>query len=112
MEIATIHVHKREATGTRKVRQLRDENKVPAVLYGDGQQSLPIAIDHDELTKHLRHHLRVYQLDLAGKTQGCYLKEVLPEGNQDHGRANAGNHPAVTHQTTHVELLDRAILKM
>ncbi len=76
MEIATIHVHKREATGTRRVRQLRDENKVPAVLYGDGQQSLPIAIDHDELTKHLRHHLRVYQLDLAGKTQGCYLKEV------------------------------------
>ncbi len=76
MEIATIQVHKREVIGTRKVRQLRSENQVPAVLYGEGQESLSIAIDHDELTKHLRHHLRVYKLSLAGNTQGCYLKEV------------------------------------
>ena len=76
MEIATIRVQKREQTGTKKIRRLRDENKVPAVLYGEGKESLPIAIDHDELTRHLRHHLRIYKLDLAGKTQGCYLKEV------------------------------------
>ncbi|MHC4514932.1 MAG: 50S ribosomal protein L25 [Planctomycetota bacterium] len=76
MEIATIRIQKRQQTGTKKVRRLRDENKVPAVLYGAGKESLPIVIDHDELNRHLRHHLRIYKLDLAGTTQGCYLKEV------------------------------------
>lgn len=76
MQIATIQVHKREQIGTNKVRRLRDQNKVPAVLYGGGKESLPIAIDYDELTTHLRHHLRIYKLDLGGKAQGCYLKNV------------------------------------
>jgi len=76
MQIATLQVHKREQTGSNKVRRLRDQNKVPAVVYGDGKESQPISIDHDALATHLRHHLRVYKLDLSGKTQGCYLKAV------------------------------------
>ncbi len=76
MEIATIQVHKREQIGTNKVRRLRDQNRVPAVLYGGGKANLPIAIDHDEIATHLRHHLRVYKLQLGGEVQGCYLKEV------------------------------------
>ena len=76
MEVATIKIQKRDETGTSRVRKLRDQNKVPGVLYGGGKANLPIAIDHDELTLHLRHHLRVYKLKMGTKTQGCYLKDV------------------------------------
>lgn len=76
MQIATIQVQKREQTGSNKVRRLREHNKIPAVLYGEGKESLSIAIDHEELSTHLRHHLRVFKLKLGSETQGCYLKEV------------------------------------
>lgn len=76
MKIATIRVQGRKELGTKRVRRLREQNKIPAVLYGGGKENLPIAIDHDRLATHLRHHLRVYKLQLDGKTHGCYLKEV------------------------------------
>lgn len=76
MQIATIKVQKREQTGTNKVRRLRDQNQIPAVLYGEGKENLSITVDHDELSTHLRHHLRVYKLQLGSEVQGCYLKDV------------------------------------
>lgn len=45
----TLTAELRQTVGTASSRQLRRENKVPAVLYGKGQEPLSIAISHNAL---------------------------------------------------------------
>jgi large subunit ribosomal protein L25 len=60
-----LKVEVREARGKRKVRRLRQEGTVPAVLYGHGQQSISLSIPVDQVKAAVRHGARVVDLDGA-----------------------------------------------
>jgi large subunit ribosomal protein L25 len=49
MEKTTLRVRSREAIGTRAARRVRRSGDIPGVLYGGGEESLPIAINEREL---------------------------------------------------------------
>ena len=51
MSAEALVVEKRETTGTLRIRRLRKEGKVPAVLYGRGQDNVNLAIDSRAVSK-------------------------------------------------------------
>ena len=60
MEISTIQVARRTAKGGNQVARLRDEGRVPAVLYGDGRDPLDLSVSGRELERHVRQHHKVF----------------------------------------------------
>jgi large subunit ribosomal protein L25 len=52
----------REDRGTRAARRMRAAGKVPAVLYGHGQQTVSLTLPADRLTAAIRHGHRLLQL--------------------------------------------------
>ena len=77
-----LKAHPREIQGTR-VRHLRRDGKVPAVLYGKGETSVPLVVDQLELEAAIRTKARMMDLDVGGKTHTIFLKEVQRDALSD-----------------------------
>jgi large subunit ribosomal protein L25 len=72
----TLHGTKRETKGTRACRLLRQEGKVPAVLYGRKKDAVPFQVQTEELVEALRHHTRMFELQLDEIKDTVLLKDV------------------------------------
>lgn len=69
----------RGAAGTGAVRSLRRENKVPAVLYGGGQEPVLLMLDHNKIIKKLENeavYSHVLTIKLDGKEERAVLKDL------------------------------------
>ena len=64
-----LEVVLRESRGKLRSRRLRREGKLPAVLYGHGQDSVSLTISADEVETTLRHGAHVVELKGAAKGQ-------------------------------------------
>lgn len=70
-----LEVELREGTGKWNSRRLRRAGKVPAVLYGHKQESLPLAVPADQLDAVIRHGSRL--VDLRGAVrQSALIREL------------------------------------
>jgi large subunit ribosomal protein L25 len=71
-----LEVVPRETEGSRANRRLRRSGRIPAVIYGGGEEPTPISVD----TRELRHALHaagaVLELALGGDTQNAVLKDA------------------------------------
>ncbi|MDO4879600.1 MAG: 50S ribosomal protein L25/general stress protein Ctc [Neisseria sp.] len=68
----------REDQGTGASRRLRREGQVPAVLYGDNQDAVAIAVDHKTMFYALEKesfHTSLIKLTLNGKTQEVIIRD-------------------------------------
>ena len=72
----------RDTHGT-KVRHLRRDGKVPAVLYGKGEASVSLVVEEHELAAAIRTRARMMDLDVGGKTHTIFLKEVQRDAIQE-----------------------------
>ena len=81
-EIASLEAEVREQAGKGAARALRRNGRVPAVIYGDKKDPVPISLDrhslHLELAK-AGFYLRLYDIKVAGKEE-----RVLPRDVQRH----------------------------
>ena len=75
MSAEALVVEKRDTTGTLRIRRLRKEGKIPAVLYGHGQESLNLSIDSRAVAKMVDHGHYVVALSGA-VTETAVIKEV------------------------------------
>ncbi len=64
-----LEVALRESRGKLRSRRLRREGKLPAVLYGHGQDSVSLTIPADQVETTLRHGAHVVELKGAAKGQ-------------------------------------------
>lgn len=69
-----LKVESRETRGTQKARQMRRAGKVPAVLYGQGKDSVALALDARELSLVIRRRSKLVQLDGASKETAIFKK--------------------------------------
>ena len=76
MEVANIRAERRSSVGKHKVAKLRAEGFVPAVIYGEGQQPTSLTLVRNDLEAHLRHHHRVFDVEVEGERQPAYLQDV------------------------------------
>ena len=75
MSAEALVVEKRDTTGTLRIRRLRKEGKIPAVLYGHGQESLNLSIDSRAVAKMVDHGH--YVVSLSGAvSETAMIKEV------------------------------------
>lgn len=75
-----IHFQMREGTGKSVTRKLRKQGKIPAVVYGRGEESFPVTIAFEEF-KDVIHDLRGKLLitnlvSPAGETLQAAIKEI------------------------------------
>jgi large subunit ribosomal protein L25 len=69
----------REATGKAANRAIRKDGRVPAIVYGDGQEPQSVTVEYKEVFKQVQsgHFLStVYMLDLEGKKVRVIPKDV------------------------------------
>jgi large subunit ribosomal protein L25 len=59
----TLHVQKRPSRGKRNNERLRRSGKLPAILYGHGEESVSLSLAADEFEASLRHGAKVVDLD-------------------------------------------------
>ena len=64
-----LEVALRDSRGKLRSRRLRREGKLPAVLYGHGQDSVSLTIPADQMETTLRHGAQVVELKGAAKGQ-------------------------------------------
>lgn len=76
MEIPTLTVESRKAAGSRAARRLREQGKLPAVVYGHGQDPVSIALSTHAVEQHIKHGLHVVNLDVKGDLQPCQFKDA------------------------------------
>ena len=70
-----LNVETRNETGRHKVKHLRSAGKIPAVIYGKGQESVSLAIRADEFKLVVEQGER--SITLSGAVSGAaYIKDV------------------------------------
>ena len=83
MQVARMKAERRTALGRNRTAALRAQGWMPAVVYGEGQETLSISISEWELEQHVKAHHRVYQLDIGGQAQAAFLQEVAWQATTD-----------------------------
>ncbi len=76
MEIPTLKAQPRSAAGSRAAVRLRQDGKLPAILYGQALDPLAIALNCHDVQLHLEHGVHVVQLEMEGKLQPCQFKDA------------------------------------
>jgi large subunit ribosomal protein L25 len=76
MEVTVIKAEKRNAIGTNQVARLRAAGKIPAVIYGRGNENLHVALAENEFDRHMRQHHRVFAVQVDDVKESIYLQAV------------------------------------
>lgn len=76
MKVETVKAEKREASGTRAVRRLRQTGQIPGVIYGHGLPATNVSLERRAVEALLAHGTHVVNIEMAGGNQSCLLKDV------------------------------------
>ncbi|MEM7807277.1 MAG: 50S ribosomal protein L25 [Planctomycetota bacterium] len=66
----------RERLGTRESRRLRRDGKLPAVVYGHGEEAQSVTLDLKEAGDAIKHGAHLFELKLDGGAQQVLVKDV------------------------------------
>jgi len=72
----TLTAAKRERTGSRYSRRLRESGSLPAVVYGHQKEPISIAVDAHSTMLHLQNGDKLFELELEGAKQHVLLKDL------------------------------------
>jgi len=70
-QIERLEAKRREETGKRRMRRLRQSGQIPAVIYGHGEESLKLSVPADQLHAAFRHGSQM--VELTGDLQDSAL---------------------------------------
>lgn len=74
-----LTAHSREERGTAHSRRLRNQDQVPAVMYGAGKQNIALALNHTEMYRYVgveAFHTALLDLNVDGKSEQVILRDV------------------------------------
>lgn len=75
-ETVALKANIRESTGTRNASQLRDQGKLPAVVYGHKQEPVSITLDTHEFVENLHHGHRIFEVEVDGSKDTMLVKDL------------------------------------
>ena len=76
MDIQTLKAKRRPTTGSADARRIRRSGKVPGVLYGHGEEVIPLALTAEAIHELMEIGHHVVALDMDGSRQRALVKEV------------------------------------
>ncbi|GAB4383521.1 MAG: 50S ribosomal protein L25 [Phycisphaerales bacterium] len=79
-----LQATRREKLGSRYCRRVRAGGGLPAVVYGHGEEPVPITINAHEALKHFHHGEKVFQLVLPGEDSSKPQFVLLRDLQFDH----------------------------
>ena len=71
-----LKVEARPGLGSRANKRLRDQGKIPAVIYGHKEAVVPVTVTKKELATHLAHGAHVFDLSLDGRSETVLVKDA------------------------------------
>lgn len=74
-----VHAKSRTEQGTSASRRLRRTGMVPGIVYGGEGEPVRIAIDHNEVLRHLEHEAffsHILKVEIDGKSEDAVLKDL------------------------------------
>jgi large subunit ribosomal protein L25 len=71
-----MSVQQRAQRGSRAAKRLRDTGLVPGVIYGHGEEVLPVTLPGIEVSRHLNKGAHVFELQVDGKQERVLVKDV------------------------------------
>ncbi len=75
-EVMSLSVELREQVGSKTASRLREQGKLPAVIYGHKQQPVSVALDQHSFVEGLHHGHRIFSVTLPEGTQTLLLKDL------------------------------------
>ncbi len=66
----------REHTGSKAVRKVRKQGKIPAIVYGHKQEPVAISLDEHDFIEGLHHGHRLIDVQMGKKKQKMIVKEL------------------------------------
>lgn len=69
----------RDERGKHASRRLRNRGRVPAVIYGGGEEPVAVTFEHDDLMHHLEHeafYSHILTVDVGGASQKVILRDL------------------------------------
>ncbi|MEW6027491.1 MAG: 50S ribosomal protein L25 [Planctomycetota bacterium] len=76
METILVKAELRDKMGTKECRRMRQNSRVPAVIYGGKDANQALVVDKKEAFKLLGHTARLIDLVMPGKTEKVLVKEL------------------------------------
>jgi len=74
--MATLKATKRDKIGTSQARRLREGGRIPGIVYGHGEQPVPVTLDRHEIELAVLHRERLLEIDVDGRTESVLIKDV------------------------------------
>ena len=71
-----IEAKRRERTGSRYADRIRKQGGLPGIVYGHGEEPVPIYADAVETVSHIHKGEKVFILRLDGADQHVLLKDI------------------------------------
>jgi large subunit ribosomal protein L25 len=71
-----IETQTRDRIGSRYAARLREAGRLPAVVYGHGQEPLHLSVDAKRFVEVLHDNTHLVELALDGKAEACLIKDV------------------------------------
>ncbi len=72
----TLEAKTRERTGSKASVRLREEGRIPAIVYGHKQEPVAISLDAHDFAEGLHHGHRLMDIQIGGETRKLLLKDV------------------------------------
>ena len=66
----------RDTVGSKQAVRLRKAGKIPAIVYGHGQEPVAIAVDRHDLTEALHHGHRIFDTSIGKKKETLLVKDL------------------------------------
>jgi large subunit ribosomal protein L25 len=67
---------KNKGTGTRVARRLREQGKIPAIIYGHKQTPVPVAVPREPVWEMIKRSTHLAELSLDGATETVLVRDV------------------------------------
>jgi len=76
VEAIMLKAERRNQSGTRNARRLREAGLLPAIIYGHQEKPVAVHMNYHDLALELHHHHRLLEVELEGKRVQVLVKEV------------------------------------
>ena len=75
-ESEVVVAQKRDGRGSRAARRLRAAGRVPAVVYGHKEETIPLSVAAEDILRVIHHRARVIDLQTESKVEKALIREV------------------------------------
>jgi large subunit ribosomal protein L25 len=75
-EKAVLKAERRQETGSRHAVKLREQGRLPAIVYGHKKEPTAVSLNRHGFVKELHHGHRLFDVDMGGKKETLLVKDL------------------------------------